>query len=82
MIATLAERFQLTAFKKFQKEVIEVALKGRDTLVIYPAGSGKSLCFQFPGVYQNKKVVVVTPAISLMQGQMYKLDFPWLGLNG
>ena len=46
----------------------------RNTLVIYPTGSGKSLCFQFPPVYENKKAVVITPTISLMQDQVYKLN--------
>ena len=75
LIATLAERFQLTSFKPFQKEVIDFAMhQKRDTLVIYPTGSGKSLCFQFPPVYENKKAVVITPTISLMQDQVYKLN--------
>ena len=75
LIATLAEWFQLTSFKPFQKEVIDFAMhQKRDTLVIYPTGSGKSLCFQFPPVYENKKAVVITPTISLMQDQVYKLN--------
>ena len=58
LIATLAERFSLTAFKPFQKKIINAALEGRDTLVVQPTGSGKSLCFQFPPVYQNKKLLL------------------------
>ena len=74
LIATLAERFSLTAFKPFQKKIINAALEGRDTLVVQPTGSGKGLCFQFPPVYQNKKAVVITPTISLMQDQVQKLN--------
>ena len=54
LVATLAERFNLTSFKPIQKTVITAALDGRDNLVIHPIGSGKSLCFQFLPVYLNK----------------------------
>ena len=74
LIATLAERFNLTSFKPFQKSIITAALDGKDTLVIQPTGSGKSLCFQFLPVYLNKKAIIVTPTISLMQDQVHKLN--------
>ena len=74
LIATLAERFGLTSFKPFQREVIDATLQGKDTLVIYPTGSGKSLCFQFPPVYENKKRIIITPTVSLMQDQVQKLN--------
>ena len=48
-------------------------IKGKDSLIIQPTGSGKSLCFQFPPVYQNKKAIIITPTISLMQDQVHKL---------
>ena len=41
--------------------------------MLYPTGSGKSLCYQFPPVYLNKKAIIVTPTISLMQDQVTKL---------
>ena len=66
LIATLAETFGLTKFKVFQKEIILSVLEGKDTVVIQSTGSGKSLCFQFPAIYQHKKTVVVSPTISLM----------------
>jgi len=34
-----------TYFKEFQKEVIKATLDGRDSVVLQPTGSGKSLCF-------------------------------------
>ena len=57
MIATLAEHFNLTEFKPFQKEVINNLLGRNDCLVIQPTGSGKSLCFQFPAIYGKKTVI-------------------------
>ena len=70
MIATLAEHFNLTEFKPFQKEVIDNLLCRNDCLVIQPTGSGKSLCFQFTAIYENKLSLVIAPTISLMQDQV------------
>ena len=74
IIATFAERFHITAIKNFQKEIIQATLDGRDTLVLYPTGSGKSICFQFPPVFLKKKAIIITPTISLMQEQVNKLN--------
>ena len=74
LIATLAEKFCITSFKSFQKKIIDATLEGRDTLVIHPTGRGKSLCFQFPPVFQDKKAFVITPTISLMQDQVHGLQ--------
>ena len=48
----------------------------KDTFVVQPTGSGKSLCFQFPAVYSKKltEVIVITPTISLMQDQTHELS--------
>ena len=73
LVAALAEKFGLTSFKIFQKKIIDATLEGRDSLVIHPTGSGKSLCFQFPPVFQEKKAFVITPTISLMQDQVHGL---------
>ena len=73
LIATLAETFGLTKFKPFQKEIIKATLDGKDTVVIHPTGSGKSLCFQFPPMYQHKKAIIISPTTSLMQDQVTNL---------
>ena len=70
----LAEKFHLTHFKSFQSKIIDAVLKRKDTLVIQPTGSGKSLCFQFPAVYTKKLTLVITPTISLMQDQTHSLS--------
>ena len=68
MVMTLAERFNLTRFREYQKDAILALLSGRDC---HPTGNGKSLCFTFPAVYENKKkTIVVTPTISLMMDQV------------
>ena len=72
-VGTLAERFSLTAFKPFQKNVITQCLNGNDTIVIQPTGSGKSLCYQFPAIYTGKMAIIISPTISLMIDQVKKL---------
>ena len=70
----LAEKFSVTHFRDFQKQAVEAALAGKDTLIIQPTGKGKSLCYQFPAVYTGKTTLVITPTISLMQDQTYELN--------
>jgi ATP-dependent DNA helicase RecQ len=66
--------FGLEAFRPGQEQVIEAVLSGRDTLAIMPTGSGKSLCYQLPGLHLDGTTVVVSPLISLMKDQTDKLD--------
>ena len=33
-----------------------------------------NLCFQFPPVFEDKKAIVVTPTVSLMQDQVTNLE--------
>ena len=56
------------------KNIITDTIEGKDALVVQPTGSGKSLCFLFPPVYLNKKAIIVTPTISVMQDQVHKLN--------
>ncbi len=70
----LEKSFQLSNFRKGQKEIIEAAFAGKDVMAILPTGGGKSLCYQFPAVYLNKLVVVVSPLISLMRDQVRSLQ--------
>ena len=62
----LADCFHLTHFKEFRSCIIDAVLNKRDSLVIQPTGSGKSLCYQFPAVYTKRLTLVITPTISLM----------------
>ena len=49
---------------------MEAVLEGRDSLVVMPTGSGKSLCFQAPAVVRPGLALVVSPLISLMKDQV------------
>ena len=70
---TLRRVFGLEEFRPGQEEVIHSVMDGRDTLAIMPTGSGKSLCYQIPGLHLSGTTVVVSPLISLMKDQTDKL---------
>ena len=54
LVATLAEKFTLTSFKLFQKTVITASLEGKDTLVIQPTGSDKSMFSVYSSLSQKE----------------------------
>jgi ATP-dependent DNA helicase RecQ len=70
---TMRTVFGLDAFRPGQEEVINAILSGRDTLAIMPTGSGKSLCYQLPGLHLKGTTIIVSPLISLMKDQSDKL---------
>ncbi|MFA6004836.1 MAG: RecQ family ATP-dependent DNA helicase, partial [Elusimicrobiota bacterium] len=57
-------------FKPLQKEAVETALAGQDSLVVLPTGGGKSLCYQLPAAMGRGLVLVVSPLIALMDDQV------------
>ena len=69
----LLERFGLRAFRAGQREAVQAALEGRDSLVVMPTGGGKSLCYQLPALAGEDLVVVVSPLIALMSDQWRRL---------
>lgn len=66
----LQKHFGYPSFKTGQKEVITSILSGRHTLAILPTGTGKSLCYQFPGLIFPGQVLIISPLLSLMQDQV------------
>ena len=70
----LKNQYGFNKFRDCQKDIIKDTLKGKDTMVIFPTGGGKSLCYQFPATYLNKKSIVVSPLISLMTDQQKHLE--------
>jgi ATP-dependent DNA helicase RecQ len=63
------QRFGFKQFRPGQRELITLALSGRDALGVLPTGAGKSLCYQLPSLFLKGAVVVVSPLIALMQDQ-------------
>jgi len=66
--AKLREHFGFRRFRPGQEAVVQSAMEGRDTLVLMPTGSGKSLCFQLPALELPGTTVVVSPLIALIKG--------------
>jgi ATP-dependent DNA helicase RecQ len=79
LTASLHELFGFTEFRPGQREACEAALAGRDVLVVMPTGSGKSLCYQLPGLLRDDLTVVVSPLVALMQDQVEALRARGLG---
>lgn len=57
-------------FRPLQLEAMQAEIEGRDSLVVMPTGSGKSLCYQAPAVLRDTPTVVVSPLIALMKDQV------------
>jgi ATP-dependent DNA helicase RecQ len=73
----LLARFGLQEFRPGQREAVQAALDGRDSLVVMPTGGGKSLCYQLPALAGDAGgglVVVVSPLIALMSDQWRRLQ--------
>ncbi|PWV95657.1 ATP-dependent DNA helicase RecQ [Hoeflea marina] len=58
------------SFRGQQQAVIETVLAGRDALVLFPTGKGKSLCFQIPALCLEGTAIVVSPLVALMRDQV------------
>lgn len=65
----LREHFGYRKFRQGQLEAVQAAMNGKDTLIIMPTGSGKSLCFQLPALALPGTTIVVSPLIALMKDQ-------------
>ncbi|MGC9970271.1 MAG: DNA topoisomerase 3 [Bryobacteraceae bacterium] len=70
----LHTRFGFPSFLPNQEEVCRAAIEGRDVLLVMPTGSGKSLCYQLPGIVRGGTTLVVSPLIALMEDQVAKLN--------
>ncbi len=71
---SLLAHLGLGEFRPGQRETVEAALAGRDSLVVMPTGGGKSLCYQLPGLASDRLTIVVSPLIALMADQWRRLS--------
>ena len=73
-LATLLHRaFGFSSFRPNQESVCQAAVEGKDVLLVMPTGSGKSLCYQLPGIARGGTTLVISPLIALMEDQVAKL---------
>ncbi|MDR2623655.1 MAG: DNA helicase RecQ [Methanobrevibacter sp.] len=66
----LKKYFGYDEFLLGQEELINSILSGSDVLGIMPTGSGKSVCYQLPGIIFDGLTIIVSPLISLMKDQV------------
>jgi DNA topoisomerase-3 len=71
--ALLNRSFGFSSFRPNQETVCRAAVEGRDALLVMPTGSGKSLCYQLPGIARGGTTLVISPLIALMEDQVSKL---------
>jgi DNA topoisomerase-3 len=69
----LQNAFGFPKFRPNQEAVCEAVTAGRDALLVMPTGSGKSLCYQLPGLARGGTTLVISPLIALMDDQVHKL---------
>ena len=73
-LATLLHRaFGFSSFRPNQEAVCQALVDGNDALLVMPTGSGKSLCYQLPGIARGGTTLVISPLIALMEDQVAKL---------
>jgi DNA topoisomerase-3 len=69
----LQNAFGFSKFRPNQETVCEAVTAGKDALLVMPTGSGKSLCYQLPGLARGGTTLVISPLIALMDDQVRKL---------
>ena len=66
-----------------QRSICEAVMEGRHALGILPTGTGKSVCYQVPGLSRHDKTgaltVVISPLVALMADQIRGLEARGIG---
>jgi ATP-dependent DNA helicase RecQ len=68
--AALLHHFRYPEFRPGQREALDHALAGHDTLVVMPTGSGKSLIYQLAALSRSGTGLVISPLVALMKDQV------------
>lgn len=62
------------SFRPGQDQAIQAVLEGKNTMVLFPTGGGKSLCYQVPATVLDGLTIVISPLVALMQDQVEQLN--------
>ncbi len=71
--ASLKKWWGFDDFRSGQRDIVEAAVSGRDTLAVLPTGGGKSLTYQLPAMLADGATLVLSPLIALMKDQAENL---------
>src|SRR5260370_2471897 len=74
LLGLLQSAFAFSSFRPNQEAVCRAVIEGRDVLLVMPTGSGKSLCYQLPGIARGGTTLVISPLIALMEDQVAHLQ--------
>jgi len=72
-LRNLKKYWGFDVFRPGQDEVVKSILDGRETVVLFPTGGGKSLCYQVPATVLPGLTLVISPLVALMQDQVDQL---------
>lgn len=71
---SLQKYWGFPSFREGQDKAIQSILEGKNTMVLFPTGGGKSLCYQVPATIFDGLTVVISPLVALMQDQVQQLN--------
>ncbi|MEL7833940.1 ATP-dependent DNA helicase RecQ [Fodinibius sp. Rm-B-1B1-1] len=71
---SLKKHWGFPSFRPGQDKVIQSVLDGKNTMVLFPTGGGKSLCYQVPATVLDGVTIVISPLVALMQDQVEQLN--------
>ncbi len=71
---SLQKYWGFPSFRPGQDDVIQSVLEEKNTMVLFPTGGGKSLCYQVPATVLDGLTIVISPLVALMQDQVQQLN--------
>jgi len=72
-VQAVMKQFGYKALSPEQAQLIEASIAGRDIFGVMPTGSGKSACYQIPGIVTRARTLVISPLIALLEDQVRSL---------